>query len=763
MNIKYLFSIFLLSTCFCASCSTLSKLWEDSEAAPIASQQVADTTDVKNVSSSENTAEHTGKEIVDTLVIYADETINDWKNWSWDTTVDFASTAPVIDGATSMAVTYDQAWAGLYLHINEQISGSAYDTLQFWIHGGKTGGQKVRLSLTDGENQALNAGITVSTAPNQWTQVNAPLADLGSPAQISGIIWQDASNGAQPTLYIDSILLLSHSPSSIDTPSSKAAIAPTAAPTVERIASLLTENTGLTISVDVSADRYAISPDIYGINFAEEELATILKLPVRRWGGNHTSRYNWQKDTFNSDNDWFFESTPVENNNPDALPTGSATDLFVEQDRRLGTKTLLTIPMIGWTTKDREFNCGFSVAKYGPQQRTDPWRPDCGNGITVDGTPITGNDPADTSIATDTTFAQAWIQHLVNRFGTAAEGGVAYYALDNEPMIWNETHRDIHPEPLSYDELRDRTYAYAAAIKQSDPTAQTLGPVFWGWTAYFYSALDRAEGGRWWNRTPDRSTHAGVPLVPWYLQQMREYEQENGIRILDYLDLHYYPRSAGVALAPVGNEETATRRLRTTRSLWDRAYVDESWIEEPVYLIPRMREWVEDNYPGTKLAITEYNWGALDHINGALTQADVLGIFGRERLDLATLWEPLAADQPYAFAFRMYRNYDGAGSTFGDINVQSTSTDQDRLSVYAAQHSTDGLLTIILINKTSNTLISDINLQGVTLGSNAQVYRYSSNDLKAIVRPPRPASDRDGFSSYVPRKFHYAICNSICE
>jgi hypothetical protein len=63
--------------------------------------------------------------------------------------------------------------------------------------------------------------------------------------------------------------------------------------------------------------------------------------------------------------------------------------------------------------------------------------------------------------------------------------------------------------------------------------------------------------------------------------------------------------------------------------------VDESWIGEVVRLIPRMRAWVDAHYPGTKLAITEYNWGALNHINGALAQADVLGIFGRERPSLA--------------------------------------------------------------------------------------------------------------------------------
>ena len=98
------------------------------------------------------------------------------------------------------------------------------------------------------------------------------------------------------------------------------------------------------------------------------------------------------------------------------------------------------------------------------------------------------------------------------------------------------------------------------------------------------------------------------------------YEETHGLRLLDYLDLHYYPQAVGVALSRAGDAATQARRLRSTRSHWDPTYSDESWIGEPVTLIPRMRAWVERNYPGTRLAITEYNWGALDHINGALAR-----------------------------------------------------------------------------------------------------------------------------------------------
>ena len=80
--------------------------------------------------------------------------------------------------------------------------------------------------------------------------------------------------------------------------------------------------------------------------------------------------------------------------------------------------------------------------------------------------------------------------------------------------------------------------------------------------------------------------------------------------------------------------DSATELLRnqSTRQFWDTNYVDPSWINSVIALIPRMRSWVSTNYPGTKIGITEYNWGAEPYINGATAQADILGIFGREGL-----------------------------------------------------------------------------------------------------------------------------------
>ncbi|HWT82673.1 MAG TPA: hypothetical protein VN648_28160, partial [Candidatus Methylomirabilis sp.] len=163
-----------------------------------------------------------------------------------------------------------------------------------------------------------------------------------------------------------------------------------------------------------------------------------------------------------------------------------------------------------------------------------------------------------------------------------------------------------------------------------------------------------------------------------------------------------------------------------------------------------MRDWVNTNYPGTRIAITEYNWGALGDLNGALAQADILGIFGREQLDLACLWGPAGDGDPWAYAYRIYRNYDGAGGSFGDVSVASSSADPDKLAIYAAQGNADGSLTLVVINKTAADLTSTMYLSGFTPTGPAKVYAYSTENLKSIVQKPDQQIIGTGFSTTFP-------------
>src|SRR5690606_33554976 len=118
--------------------------------------------------------------------------------------------------------------------------------------------------------------------------------------------------------------------------------------------------------------------------------------------------------------------------------------------------------------------------------------------------------------------------------------------------------------------------------------------------------------------------------------------------------------------------------------------------------------------PETRLSFSAWYYGGGSHISGAIAAADVLGIFGREGVGLASVWLPGPA--PYVFeAFRVYLNYDGAGSRFGDTSVSATTNDVDGSSVYASTDSTDDeRLVIVLLNKRSNEREVSLTIAGDT-------------------------------------------------
>ena len=325
------------------------------------------------------------------------------------------------------------------------------------------------------------------------------------------------------------------------------------------------QNPTASVIVDVNANRHSIDPRIYGIAYGTTTQLSDLNVPLNRYGGNNTSRYNWQLNADNRGQDWYFESIPEAS----ALP-GERGDTFISTTQAGGARPMITIPMLDWVGKlgaNRAKLASFSQAKYGAQAGNDAqWFPDAGNGILKsNGQNVTGNDPNDANVANTSAFQQQWVQAIVNKWGQASLGAPRYYVLDNEHSIWHSTHRDVHPSPTSYDEVRDRTVAWGSAVKAADPSAKTLGPSVWGWTAYFWSALDWSAGGSWWNSPQDRLAHGDVPFLRWYLRQMRAHEQTTGTRILDYLDVHYYPQASGVSLSPTSSAFAQDHLISTPR------------------------------------------------------------------------------------------------------------------------------------------------------------------------------------------------------
>ena len=485
----------------------------------------------------------------------------------------------------------------------------------------------------------------------------------------------------------------------------------------------MVEAADIEVAVDLEAGGREISPAIYGVSFAGAgELASV-PYPANRWGGNSVTRYNWQADVSNKASDWFFMNIPEASADPAQLPDGSTADIFVAESLAGGAAPLITLPLIGWTPiAVREKRWGFSVAKYGTQDQTECtatggafWcQSDAGNGFSG-GDKLTGNDPTDTSMAIDETWVTDWVAHL--------GPGVRWFALDNEPMLWSETHFDVHPAPLTYDEIWARTADIGSAVKAVRSDAVIFGPVVWGWCAYFYSAADGCFPG------PDQAAHGGQPFLEWYLDRICEYEEDTGLRPVDVLDIHYYPQG-GQALLGEGNASLQSLRLRSVKDLYDPAYVSESWISQPVRLIPRMRDLIAQHCPGLGLAVTEYNWGE-DGISSALAQAEVLAIFGREGVFAAMRWVVPDVGSRMEDAFRLFLDYDGAGGRVTGTSRQVVSSNVDAVGAYAVESPTGDLL-LLLINKNTSAENAHVAIAQPVSGT-ASLYRFTNASALASV------------------------------
>ncbi|MBC8095673.1 MAG: cellulase [Akkermansiaceae bacterium] len=514
-------------------------------------------------------------------------------------------------------------------------------------------------------------------------------------------------------------------------------------------------NSSVSIVVDALQNRHPINPLIYGVAFASSNELVSLNTPLNRSGGNSETRYNWQLNAHNRAADWYFQSLENESDIP-----GAAADAHVANSRAASAEAMVTVPMIGWVARlgaNRARLSSYSIAKYGPQTGSDwQWFPDAGNGIGTNTTThtswlITTNNPNDANVLTDSTFQQNWIRHLTNQWGTSTNGGVRFYCMDNEHTLWNSTHRDVHPVGTTMQEIRDKFFDYAAKVKEVDPNALIVAPEEWGWPGYFYSGYDQQWSGANNNynpaQYPDRGTNGGWDYMPWFLDQARRQATNTNQRLLDYFTLHIYPQGG-----EFGNDTSTAmqlRRNRSTRCLWDTNYLDETWINSVVKLIPRMKGWVTNYYPGTKIGITEYNWGAEDHINGATAQADVYGIFGREGIDLATRWTTPAASTPTFKAMQMYCNYDGNGSSFGDTSISAGGPNPNDLSTFAAVRSSDAALTVMVINKQlgSNQPVN-ITLNNFKPAGAVQVWRLTS--ANAITRQSDLSVSNGSLSNTLP-------------
>lgn len=498
------------------------------------------------------------------------------------------------------------------------------------------------------------------------------------------------------------------------------------------------------IDVDPAAGRAPISPYIYGTN---QDLPGVAA-PARRYGGNRTTGYNWENNASNAGSDYYHQSDnyltwAVGIPDAQAATPGIALTHFIDQSVAAGTPyTLITLPMAGYVAADKSGTV--STAQAAPSSR---W------------VQVVNNKPTALSATPDLTDGKVYVDEeinfLVQRYGAAGTAnGVRGYNLDNEPDLWHKTHERLHPVQATCAELITRSVDLAKTIKRMDPGAETLGFVSYGFSGYltFQGATD-------W--TTERTKGDYDWFVDYYLDQMKKASDTAGRRLLDVLDLHNYTEAIGGevrvnATTDYTNIECNKARLQAPRTLWDPTYIEDSWIgqwyKDFLPLLPKFQASIDTFYPGTKYAMGEYCFGGSEHITGGIAQADALGIFGRSRVYMAYYWAEYTSNNYIASGFKLYLDYDGAGSKFGDTSVGAAASDVATCSAYASIAGDDASrLHVIVLNKAYDTATPvRIRIAGSTPYTKARVFAFDSASAALTERAPVASITGNDFTYTLP-------------
>jgi hypothetical protein len=406
-----------------------------------------------------------------------------------------------------------------------------------------------------------------------------------------------------------------------------------------------------------------------------------------------------------------------------------------------GTYSLVTLQLAGYVSADRDGTVG--PAETAPSMR---WRE-----VRFSGGPTAGPAATEPDLTDGVVYLDQMVRHLVAQYGRAADlptgpaasiaapgtppvsrpparigpgdpgapfgpgnpGPIRGYSLDNEPALWSHTHPRIYPDQVTVADLLRRSEEAAAMVKEIDPGAEVFGPALYGY--YGFVALQDAPD--WWSI----KRQGGYDwFIDAYLDRMRQASERHGVRLLDVLDLHWYPEARGTDRIVFGGAsettaENVAARLQAPLSLWHPEYREDSWITRdflrgPIALIPALRESIDRYYPGTHLGFTEWAYGGENHISGGLAVADVLGVFGRFDVYYATYW---GGGRFAAGGYELYRLPDHPEYTYGDRNLELENPDPYTQSAYAALDE-EGRIHVVLINKTVEPRIVRVSASGRT-------------------------------------------------
>jgi hypothetical protein len=446
------------------------------------------------------------------------------------------------------------------------------------------------------------------------------------------------------------------------------------------------------VTIDASLEKHEVSPWIYGRNNSLSKSSsspnTSLQLQqlrdagvtiLREGGGNNSTKYNWRRklsshpDWYNNvyAQDWDYASRSLQQNLP-------------------GTQGLWTLSLIGWAAKTNAHN--FGDWAYNQSNWWNGVHQNLAGGGTINtaggGKALKDGNPELYLEPWPSDSVVAILDHWFNPDKLGFEKSqFIYWNMDNEPEIWNGTHDDVMPVMISAEAFMQRYFETVKKARAIFPEIKIAGPV-------------PANEWQWYNWDGNKILYKGRNHVwlEYFIRRVAEEQAESGIKLLDVIDIHFYP-----------GETKATDIVQSHRVYFDRNYVypgangvkrigasgwDGNINKE--YIFGRCNDWLvqymgKDH--GVTFGVTETSVNTNDPNLISVWYASMLGEFARQGVEVFTPWDWKTGMWEVLHLFRRFNktHYN-----------PSVSSQEEFVSAYPTFNPTGDSATVVLVNRSTD-------------------------------------------------------------
>lgn len=446
------------------------------------------------------------------------------------------------------------------------------------------------------------------------------------------------------------------------------------------------------IEINASKTLFEISPYIYGKNnnFSDQksEAATSADITrykdaglrfVRENSGNNATKYNWRKK-LSSHPDWY---NNVYEHNWDQEAA------FI-QSKFPNMQIMYGFQLLGKVASDKQHN--FDDWNYNSSQ----WWEGIAQNLAGDGV-VNSNGGTDALTEGDIDlYLEDWpsdstteiLNHWFGANGLAfSKENFQYWSMDNEPEIWAGTHDDVMPKQTNAANFMEMYFDVAVKAREKYPNIKLCGPVVaneWQWFKYSDQTL-KIDGKYYcW--------------LEYFIKKAADKEKETGIRVLDVLDIHWYPGESSnvdlVKLHRVFYDESfnysGANGVKTINGGWNDGLKNE-------YIFKRIEGWLNKHFGenhGIGIGMSEFGTNSNDVNGNAILYASILGTFANNGVELFT---------PWSWKTGMWEILHLFSRNAKTTSIETISSNEETYSAYSSINKTGDSLTVFLVNRNLNS------------------------------------------------------------